>query len=99
MTESDDRDDLIRVFLEARTLLALPNNDYSWSSWESAHDAISEVNGIVLSLQSGHLPDMLTMQVLFAATGPMQEVSLSSGWSNSFLELAERFDAALKKAL
>jgi len=29
---------------------------------------------------------------LFAPTGPIQEVSLSSGWGQEFLELAERFD-------
>jgi len=28
--------------------------------------------------------------------GPMQEVSLSSGWGNSFSELAKRYDKAAK---
>ena len=35
------------------------------------------------------------MQVLFAPTGPIQEVSLSSGWENDFIELANRFDDAV----
>jgi hypothetical protein len=31
--------------------------------------------------------------VLFAPTGPLQELSLSSGWADDFLKLASRFDA------
>ncbi|HEX8181606.1 MAG TPA: hypothetical protein VF525_18845 [Pyrinomonadaceae bacterium] len=38
------------------------------------------------------------MEVLFAPTGPMQEVSLSSGWGEEFLALAERFDEAMATA-
>lgn len=34
--------------------------------------------------------------VLFAPTGPIQEVSLTSGWANPFLKVAERFDNAEK---
>jgi hypothetical protein len=37
------------------------------------------------------VPDI---EVLFAPTGPIQEVSMSSGWSREFLRLAERFDEA-----
>jgi hypothetical protein len=36
--------------------------------------------------------------VLFAPTGPIQEVSISSGWGNEFLDLAERFDRAVQRA-
>jgi len=37
------------------------------------------------------------MSVLFAPTGPIQEVSLSSGWGQGFLKLAEDFDAAVER--
>lgn len=33
--------------------------------------------------------------IAFTSTGPMQEVSLSSGWGQEFLALAKRFDAAM----
>jgi hypothetical protein len=39
------------------------------------------------------------MEVLFAPTGPIQEVSISSGWGEAFLSLAERFDAAMAMAV
>jgi hypothetical protein len=40
----------------------------------------------------------MTLDVLFLPTGPIQEVSLSSGWGDEFLQLAERYDAAVAVA-
>jgi hypothetical protein len=35
------------------------------------------------------------MAVLFLPTGPVQEVSLSGGWGDEFVALADRFDTAV----
>lgn len=86
---------LLTIFSEVRTLLAHPENDFDWSSWQDEEDALAEIDGIIANLRAGETPDTATMHVLFAPTGPMQEVSLSSGWGNRFLELAERFDEAI----
>ena len=83
--------ELITVLKQARTLLALESNDFSWSSWKGQNHAISEIDSIITSLENGSIPEIKT---LFAPTGPMQEVSLRSGWGKEFLELAERFDNA-----
>lgn len=89
---------LIDIFLRARDLVALPDNDFSWSSWGDAAGAVAEIDGIIAQLQRGESPDPLTMEVIFAATGPMQELSLSSGWGNRFLQLASEFDDAIGAA-
>jgi hypothetical protein len=86
---------LIPVFEEARRLLALPDNDFSWSSWEDTPDALEEVDHLLSTLRSGVLPAAWTMGTLFAPTGPLQEVSLSSGWGDALLQLADRFDDAM----
>ena len=80
---------LINILKQARTLLALESNDFSWSSWKNQNHAISEIDSIIKSLENGSIPEIRT---LFAPTGPIQEVSLSSGWAKEFLELTERFD-------
>lgn len=90
-----DLDALLTIFSEVRTLLARPENDFDWSSWQDEEDALAEIDAIIASLRTGDLSDPMTLRVLFAPTGPMQEVSLSSGWGNRFLELAERFDEAM----
>src|SRR6185503_18399386 len=86
---------LISVFEETRKLLALPDNNFAWSSWDDSHDALAEIDTILSSLRSGILPGERTMQVLFAPTGPIQEVGVSSGWADEFLELANSFDDAV----
>jgi hypothetical protein len=87
---------LLAVLREARSLLGRRDNDFAWSSWEGAEAALSELDAVVTALESGKTPDLLDLRVLFAATGPIQEVSLSSGWSQEFLDLAARFDVALQ---
>lgn len=89
-------EELIAVFLRAREALSRPDNDFSRSSWHGPDDAVQEIDQILAKLRAGALPDELEMKVLFAATGPIQEVSLSSGWGQAFLELADDFDSALE---
>jgi hypothetical protein len=85
--------ELITVLKQARALLALESNDFSWSSWKDQNRAISEIDSIIAALENGSIPEI---GFLFAPTGPIQEVSLSSGWENEFLELAEQFDKEYK---
>lgn len=91
------RHELASVLREARTLLARPGNDFIWSSWEDVDAALDEVDGLVATLGAGRLPSRLTVSLLFAPTGPIQEVSLSSGWAKEFLVLASRCDAVSRR--
>jgi hypothetical protein len=91
-------EDLIDVLKRARSFLALPDNDFMWSSWESASDALREVDALITAIASGALPPRLDIAVLFSPTGPIQEVSLSSGWGEAFVDLARQCDAALTRA-
>jgi hypothetical protein len=91
---SDPRALLADVLRSAVELLSLPDNDFSWSSWQSRDAAVDEVQSMLGILERGALPDRLSLSVLFTVTGPIQEVSLSSGWAETFLKVAERFDRA-----
>ena len=86
---------LLDIFQRARDLAALPQNDFSWSSWRDAEHALDEIDSILSRLHAGEPVARIEMSILFAPTGPMQELSLSSGWGNRFLQLASEFDAAV----
>jgi hypothetical protein len=58
-------------------------------------DALEEIDTLLSALRAGIIPSALTLHVLFAPTGPIQEVSLNSGWGDVFIELADRFDNAM----
>ena len=86
--------ELVTVFEEARTLVVRPENDFSYSGWDNASEALNEIEPILAKLRRGELPQY-GLSILFAPTGPLQELSLSSGWGDEFCQLADRFDAAM----
>ena len=88
------RQELVDVLRESRALLARPENDFLWSSWEDADAALEEIDAMIAAIEQGR-PLAWFSTVVFAPTGPMQEVSLSSGWGDEFLALADRWDAAM----
>jgi hypothetical protein len=90
------RRELRNVLLDARSLLARPGDNFDWSTWADAEAALREVDGLIAVLDSDRLPSRLAVSVLFAPTGPIQEVSISSGWGDEFLALASRCDAAVE---
>jgi hypothetical protein len=88
---------LIEVLREAREFLARPDNDFAWSSWQDAPAAFREIDGIISRIESGDLPNRSDIEFLFLPTGPIQEVSVSSGWGQEFVDLASRLDAAVAR--
>ena len=96
-TPADDRAELVAVLQAARRLLDRPGNDFVWSDWSGRDAALNEVDALITRIVDGELPPRLDVSVLFAPTGPIQEVSLSSGWANTFLALGERFDAVERR--
>ena len=87
-------DGVVAVMSAVRELLASPGNDFAWSAWRDREAALAEVDGLIGQLRHGTLPDLAP---LFAPTGPIQEVSLGSGWGDEFLALAERLDHELSR--
>jgi hypothetical protein len=81
------------ILREARVLVERSDNDYTWSSWPDRQHALAEIDDLIDRVEAGTAgPGQAA--VLFAPTGPLQELAESSGWGGSFLELAERLDGA-----
>ena len=85
---------LLAVLGDVRAKLAEPDNDFSWSPFGDATAALVEIDELSAAVRSSE-PLPFALKVLFAPTGPIQEVSLSSGWGEEFLLLAERFETAI----
>lgn len=82
---------MAEVLRAARALVARPENDFTWSSWRDAPDALGEIDQFLDRLHRSFVRPG-EMEILFLPTGPMQELALSSGWGEDFLALADRFD-------
>lgn len=78
---------------DMRALVSLPNNDFSWSGWTDVTDALRELDACAHEVTQGRRPTALDM--FFLPTGPLQELSLSSGWGGEYVEVAERYHRAM----
>lgn len=88
--------ELVGILEEAKVLMHRYPGDYSWSSWIDDAQALEEIDGMIERLRMGEVPAH-QLNVVFAATGPMQELAMQSGWSEEFLSLANRIDLALSE--
>lgn len=86
------REELIEVLHLTREALAHQDNDFTWSSWEDMPAALAELDRHIATLRAGETVPRLDLDILFAATGDVGEVALSSGWADAYMRLAERFD-------
>lgn len=91
---SDPRSLMIEVLAASIELVSLEGNNFLWSSWNDAEAAVQELGEHRRLLESPASPNIDRISVLFAPTGPMQEVSMSSGWGEQFIKLASYFDVA-----
>ncbi len=96
-TKEQARQRLLELLQEARAFLTRPDNDYAWSPWEGPEMALREVDEVISAMEAGGMPDHGLIRVWFVATGPIQEVSVSSGWGEEFIGLADRVDEALER--
>ncbi|MFF3569021.1 hypothetical protein [Nocardia jiangxiensis] len=92
-----DRDEVVRILETAIDVVALPDTDVSWSGHDEPAQVITELRDLIRRISPPGPDSATTRQIslLFAPTGAVQEISISSGWGEGFLLLAERMDRAL----
>ncbi|MCW5553515.1 MAG: hypothetical protein KIS67_15325 [Verrucomicrobiae bacterium] len=87
-----DSKSLIAVLQETKQLLGSSDNDFVWSSWDNAEQAVAEIQQHIEKLESGDHSGLADLKLLFAPTGSIQEAGESSGWGKKFLAVADKFD-------
>ena len=89
---------LVETLREARGFLARPDNQFKLSSWQDGTVALREIDDLISRIEHGDMPKRSEIEPLFLASGPIQRVSVPSGWTEDFIALANQFDDAIKKA-
>ena len=87
---------ILPVLIEVRGLLAKPENDFTLSDWPNGEAALAEMDDHIAKLRGGGTDGIDRLRLLFAPTGPLQEVSIAGGWGERYLELAAQFDSAIR---
>lgn len=96
LNEEEPYEALAHVLESVIELVQIPDNDFCWSPWDNSEEATKEIKKLLNIVKSYALPDRVEVGMLFAPTGPLQEVSLSSGWAELFLKVADKYDQVEK---
>jgi hypothetical protein len=82
---------LIKEIIE---IIQLPSTNTDFSEWDTPLDAVNHFNRILKELESdgGKTTAIAKLKIIFAPTGSLQDLAISSGWGNEYLDLAEKFD-------
>jgi hypothetical protein len=87
---------LIEILETIKKLILEPRTDISWSTFDSKDELIIEIDAHIKKLNLKDFSKIKDLILLFAPTSDFQEISLSSGWSNQYLNISEKFDIAIK---
>lgn len=87
---------LIKILEIVKKLILEPRTDISWSTFDSKDELIFEIDAHIQKLKLEDFSKVKDLILLFAPTSDFQEISLSSGWSNHYLNISERFDIAIR---
>lgn len=73
-------------------LLSCPDIDVTWSSYDNAEQIINELKKVGKGIFDGDIRSINKMKSLLGPTGSLQEISISSGWGNEFIEIANTIE-------
>jgi len=74
-----------------------PETDVVWTSFTTPKQLIESINAYIKSLQEGDYEVLGNLSMMFAPTGIYQELSISNGWGEDFLQLSDQFDKCLER--
>src|SRR3954447_18266210 len=85
---------LVAVLRAVPTILERPGTDVMRSRYTHPADAVADVTRHLARVAAGDLAGLDDLDLLFAPTGALQEISIDRGWGDEFPQLAARFDRA-----
>jgi hypothetical protein len=73
------------------------DSDMTWTAYPDAETMRNELAGYRQKLEQEDFSVLPALRLLFAPTGSLQEFAMSNGWGREYLDLADTFDALLKR--
>ena len=88
----DKYDELIRVLKDIRNILDFPDVDLCWSKYNDLAELLKEIDSYIERAAIGDDSITKDLSYFFAPTGSLQEISISNGWGEKFIELSTVID-------
>lgn len=87
----------VREILETIKNRTIIEADVVWSGYDNGKEFLDDLNTDIEKIKFCDFTTLDKLKMEFAPASTYQEISLSSGWNNDFLKLAELFDKLYEK--
>lgn len=88
-------DEIRKILEEVLEIVKSDDTDIFWSCYNSVEDLVEDLYSLMDRLRRGDETAQEDVRLLFAPTGSLQEISISSGWGNQFVNIASKIDELL----
>ena len=86
---------ILEQLRKLKVLLSSPTTDVMWSTFETPEEVILTLVRLENGVLNEDQASVRELLFLLAPTGALQEISISSGWGEEFLCIAESIEIAL----
>ncbi|NOU89758.1 hypothetical protein GC102_28995 [Paenibacillus sp. LMG 31460] len=86
---------LVDILWEVSNLINSSNTNITWSRFNTVEEVLSTLDTYIKRLNQLDNAVISEIELLFAPTGSIQEISICSGWSNEYKKLSSRFDVII----
>jgi len=87
----------IKQILETIKSWTTNETDTVWAGYDNGKEFLVDLNADIEKIKFCDFATLDKLNMEFAPTSTYQEISLSNGWGDEFLKLAERFDKLYEK--
>jgi hypothetical protein len=84
--------ELLEIVNEVITICEVSPQYVDWAGYRDQDELLADLRDHASRLRSGDTSRLPELRVLFLPTGPLQDISVDSGWADKYMRLAGRFD-------
>ena len=88
--------EVINVLEKVKDIIKNYEMDLSWSTYESEEKLINDLNLYICKLKENDFSYNEKIKFLFAPTGDLEEIAISSEWGEEYIQLSEIIDKHIK---
>lgn len=87
----------VKSILETIKNLIIDGTDTVWAGYDNGKEFLVDLNTDIEKIKFCDFETLDKLNIEFAQASTYQEISLSNGWANEYLKLAEQFDNLYKR--
>ena len=88
--------EIIRLLKIIKKYVSIKDSDVTMSTFNTSEEVIKTVDTHITRLSESNISKINELIVLFLPTSDFQEISISNGWGEEYIEIAKKFDSLVQ---